>query len=139
MSSVYEQAVTHETNICINSALEREVQTTTGGMENGISMITDARHACRKNSFHSDVVAIGYKNHKVISYQHVTKDDDRVSQRHETYGTRKIYEDIEGKGVKIRIHGHDRNASVSKFVVEEKPTTEDNLDTWHCGKEVNIF
>ena len=39
-------------------------------------IITDARHACRKNSYHTDVVAIGQVIYKVVCIQHVTKNDD---------------------------------------------------------------
>ena len=35
-----------------------------------------------KNSFNSDIVAIGLKTHNVVSIQHVTKNDP-ISQRHD--------------------------------------------------------
>ena len=120
----------------IEEALQEEVSRTEAGDRLGISVMSDARHACRKNSFHSDIVTLGQVTHKVVNYQHVTKQDDRISQRHELHGTRKLYEDMDAQHIKIRAHVHDRNASISKFLVQERPRTIDACDTWHAGKEV---
>ncbi|CAC5388264.1 unnamed protein product [Mytilus coruscus] len=103
---------------------------------NYVDIMTDARHACRKNSFNSDITALGQITHKVLSYQHVTKRLERNSQKHELYGTKKLYEDLESKTVNVRCHSHDRNSSISSFIEKDKPNVIDCLDTWHAGKEV---
>lgn len=64
-------------------------------------MMTDARHACRKNSHHSDVVAIGQATRKVINIQHVTKADDKSTQRHEVLGTSRVYEEFKKKNIQV--------------------------------------
>ena len=46
---------------------------------NNITIMTDAHHACRKKSQHTDHVSIGMKTHKVLDIQHINKTDDRVS------------------------------------------------------------
>ena len=98
--------------------------------------MTDARHACRKNSYNSDITALGQITHKVLSYQYVTKRQERCSQKHEICGTKRIYEDLESKKVVVRCHSHDRNAAISSFLERDKPNIIDCLDTWHAGKEV---
>lgn len=42
------------------------------------SVMSKARHACRNNYFHSDVVTIGQAIHKIIDIQHITEDDERA-------------------------------------------------------------
>ncbi len=101
-----------------------------------VDVMSDARHGCRKNSFHSDIVTLGQRTHKVVNYQHVTKDDERSSQKHEAYGTKKMYADMLADRVHVRAHAHDRNASVSKYIESDQPGTLDQLDTWHASKEV---
>jgi hypothetical protein len=49
---------------------------------------------------------------------HKTKSQDKVAQRHERLGTQNIYENMESKNVSIKIHSHDRNMAVNKFVKE---------------------
>ena len=66
-----------------------------------VRILTDARHACRKNSFHSDVVAIGQMTRKVINIQHITKADDKSTQKHEVLGTTRIYDDFGKKNIKV--------------------------------------
>ncbi|CAC5417872.1 unnamed protein product [Mytilus coruscus] len=104
---------------------------------NSVDIMTDARHACRKNSFNSDITALGQITHKVLSYQHVTKRLERCSQKHELYGTKKLYEDLESKTVNVRCHSHDRNSSISSFIEKDKPNVIDCFDTLHAGKEEN--
>lgn len=60
-----------------------------------ISIMTDARHACRKNSYHTDHVALGQKTHKVVDIQHITKVDERCSQKHETVGCTMLLTSVE--------------------------------------------
>ena len=109
-------------------------------VEPGITIVTDARHGHRRNANDCDVVAIGALTHKVIKTIHVTKDDDPCSQRHEMYGTQKLYEHFDtclgGDGVHIRCHGHDANASVNKYIRVHRKGTMGQNDTWHGGKNV---
>ena len=81
--------------------------------EDGISIMTDARHGWRKNAKESSVVAIGEKTHRVIKCENVTKQDDLVSQRHEQIGTERIYNHLAENGVSIHVHTHDRNLSIN--------------------------
>ena len=98
--------------------------------------MTDARHACRKNSYHTDVNALGNLTNKVVGYQHVTKHEERSSQKHEVYGTKMLYADFQRKNIQISVHSHDRNASVSKYLNDNQQNVEDSYDTWHGAKEV---
>lgn len=52
--------------------------------------MTDARHGWRNNAKDSSIVVIGEKTHRVIKSEHVTKQDDHASQRHEKIGTERI-------------------------------------------------
>ena len=78
--------------------------------DRGLRIATDARHACRKNSFHTDV-ALGYSTHRVVHYEHVTRRDEPSSQKHEAYGTRKMYESFDARGIKVSILIHINNIS----------------------------
>lgn len=72
-----------------------------------------------KNAQDTSVVAIGERTHKVLNCAHVTKAaEDPVSQRHETIGTRKIYEDFDNRDISVNVHTHDRNMSINKYVRE---------------------
>lgn len=99
----------------------------------GIDIETDARHGWRKNAKDTSVVALGHKSHKVLRHEHVTKSDDRVTQRHELIGTKRIYDHIQSQGFSVNIHVHDRNMSVNKWVREGTCSTNQN-DTWHAVK-----
>ena len=103
-----------------------------------VSMITDARHGWRRNSRQTDVVAIGVETHKVLRLEVVTKVEEVISQRHELTGTRRLYEYFDsvfdGVGVGMKVHAHDRNASINNFVKREYPETVNQNDTWHVAK-----
>jgi hypothetical protein len=58
----------------------------------------------------------GEKTHKVMDCVHVTKTRDPVTQRHERIGTETIYEHLAEKDVSVKIHAHDRNLSINKFI-----------------------
>lgn len=75
--------------------------------EDGIAIMTDARHGWRKHAKDSSVVAIGEKTHRVIKCENVTKQDDTVSQRHEKIGTERIYKYLEDQGMAVNVHIHD--------------------------------
>ena len=85
---------------------------------NGINIMTDARHGWRKNSKDTSVVTLGEQTHKAMDCVHITKSQDKVCQRYERLGTQNIYENMESKNVSIKIHSHDRNRAVNKFVKE---------------------
>jgi hypothetical protein len=55
----------------------------------------------------------------LIFTENITKSQDKVAQRHERLGTQNIYENMESKNVSIKIHSHDRNMAVNKFVKEQ--------------------
>ncbi|CAN7979092.1 unnamed protein product [Ixodes persulcatus] len=94
---------------------------------------TDARHACRKNSFHTDVVALGQKHHKVVGIVHVTKKEEPSSQKHEALGTRRLYEYFRERNITVNDHSHDRNTTVNKLIREQNGPTNSN-DRWHAAK-----
>ena len=102
----------------------------------GITILTDARHSTRRNAKQSDIIALGAKTHKVVGAVTVTKEDDPVSQRHEIFGVKRLYQHFDACDVTIHIHGHDRNASVNKFVKQEQPLVDNANDTWHAAKGV---
>ena len=97
--------------------------------------MADARHGWRQNSKGTSVVALGEQTHKVMDCVHITKSQDKVTQRHERLGTPNINENMESKNVSIKIHSHDRNMAVNKFVKEAQFTTNQN-DLWHAVKKI---
>ena len=97
--------------------------------------MTDARHACRKNSLHSDHIAIGQKTHKILDVQHITKTEETSSQKHEALGCRKMYEEFDRLGIEIKDHAHDRNSSVNKQI-KDRPGTTNSNDAWHGAKHI---
>jgi hypothetical protein len=99
-----------------------------------IDIATDARHGWRKNAKDTSVVAIGDNSHKVLQCVHVTKEMDHVSQRHEKLGTEKIYMFLETKDINVRIHAHDRNMAINKWVKTHSPPVINQNDTWHGVK-----
>ena len=105
----------------------------------GINILTDARHATSKNSKYTDVNCLGANSRKVLHYETVTRCDDPCAQRHESLGTQRIYDHLQSQEngrVHIRVHCHDRNASVNKWIRNNRPDTESTNDTWHAAKNV---
>lgn len=100
----------------------------------GIDIATDARHGWRKNAKDSSVVAIGFKSHKVIRIEHITKHDDPISQRHECVGTTRIYNYLENQGTFVNVHAHDSNAAINNMAMERANTNQN--DTWHGIKSL---
>ena len=90
----------HAENECVSS-LENAINDEIASYEelDGINIMTDARHGWRKNSKDTTVVALGDKTHKVMDCEHVTKAQDKVSQRHERLGIEKIYNNLAAKDV----------------------------------------
>lgn len=126
--SQYAQAVQDEKNTSCDNALREEIGSSEQD-DGAISILTDARHGCRRNAKDTNVVCIGDSTHKVIREEHVTRTDDQCTQRHELLGTRRLYyyfdSDIPSVGgpVRVHIHAHDRNSSVNKFIRDERPDT----------------
>ena len=56
------------------------------GKERTMFIMTDARHACRKNSYHTDHLALGQITHEVVDVQHISKKDDICTQHMKYYG-----------------------------------------------------
>jgi hypothetical protein len=79
-------------------------------------------------------VCIGQNTHKVLQLETISKDDDNISQRHELIGVKRIYEKFDEKVIPVRQHAHDNNASVSKYVREQRRPTHNSKDTWHANK-----
>lgn len=139
--SQYAQAVQDEKNTSCDNALREEIGSSEQD-DGAISILTDARHGCRRNAKDTNVVCIGDSTHKVIREEHVTRTDDQCTQRHELLGTRRLYDyfdsDIPSVGgpVRVHIHAHDRNSSVNKFIRDERPDTLNQNNTWHVAKSV---
>jgi hypothetical protein len=133
--SSYAIAVQHQRDKSIDMATKEETDTTDNGNK-GLVIMTDARHGCRTNSIHSDVLALGYNTHKVIGYSHVNKQDEPSSQKHELFGVKKLYEDFERRDLSVYEHVHDRNTSVTKYIRDEHREIKNSYDTWHATKEV---
>ena len=93
------------------SAEESELAKEQG--HDGISIMTDVRHSCRKNSFHTDHLAVGHLGHKIVAVQHITKEDYSCSQRHEPLGFDRMFANFDQAGVKVVDHAHNRNATIN--------------------------
>jgi hypothetical protein len=145
--SAYSVAVHHQRDLSIDLATKEEDKAGDNDIDiddddndhdndHGLVIMSDARHGCRTNSFHSDILALGYTNYKVVGYSHVNKRDEPSSQKHDLYGVKQLYGQFETRGVKIDEHVHDRNTSVTKYIHDNHPTIKNSYDTWHATKEV---
>ena len=123
----------HRTHSLIRALAEEKALSERSGVE-GISVMSDARHACRKNSYHTDHVTLGQKSHKVVDLQHVTKENDVCTQRHEKLGCDMMYDAMNTSGVSIDEHVHDRNVTVNK-IIKQKGVRNVN-ERWHAGKSI---
>ena len=47
-----------------------------------VTVMSDARHGWRKNVQDTSVVILGKKSHQALVHEHVTKQDDPITQRH---------------------------------------------------------
>ena len=54
-----------------------------------------------------------------------------MTQRHEMIGTKDMYAHFDNIQCAINVHVHDNNASISKYVEEERAPTVNQLDIWH--------
>ena len=100
-----------------------------------IAIMSDARHHCRKNSFHTDHVAIGLRSHRVVDIQHINRKDDHCTQRHEVVGFDRMYAVFDIHNIKVSHHIHDRNFSINKRLRERAQAINAN-DRWHCTKPI---
>ena len=116
----------------VQNALAEEISTS--GVDD-ISIMTDARHHCRKNSYHTDHAALGTNTHKVINMQHITRDEERSTQKHETVGCELMNNEFDKKRIKVNVHIHDRNMSVNKAFKSKEYVTNCN-ERWHATKSV---
>ena len=102
--------------------------------DNGrISIMGDARHACRKNSYGSS--SSWTETHKVVDIQHITKEDERCSQKHEELGCQRMYETFDQSNINIEKHAHDRNLGVNRIVNQITNTINTN-ERWHATKPI---
>ena len=75
----------------VQNALAKEISISG---KDGISIMTDTRPHCRKNSYHTDHVALGAYTHKVINMQHITRDEERSTKKHETVCCELMYNEF---------------------------------------------
>ena len=84
---------------------------------------------------YTDHVALGANTHKVINMQHITRDEERSTQKHETVGCELMYNEFDKRGIKVNLHIHDRNMSVNKAIKSKEYVTNCN-ERWHATKSV---
>ncbi|XP_078667240.1 uncharacterized protein LOC144909061 [Branchiostoma floridae x Branchiostoma belcheri] len=134
---LYGEVVAEQARASMQDAMDEEIGDQPGRT---LSIVTDARHAQRRNSYRSGIMALGQNNHKVLAYAPVTKEEQRSSQKHEMYGTTKLYQQFDELGVQIADHAHDRNHTINKFIKDRPPyadgtRTSNSNDTWHGEKK----
>lgn len=134
VATEYEEAVNQQYEESVEEALVLE--TAMGEAEEGISLMSDARHGTRKNAMDTSVVTIGDKSHHVISHEHITKEDDPVTQRHEYVGTERTLNRLIEKNININIWTHDRNMSVNSLLKNSKEGIISQNDCWHGLKSL---
>lgn len=114
LTAKYTEAVQFTIRLCASA-----VSSDNGG---AMGTLTDVCHGGRRNAKDTNVVCIGQQTHRVLKEQHVTKEDDQYTQRHEHLNIMKLYDyfdnDISFVGVAvtstIRAHAHARNTSINK-------------------------
>ena len=130
----YRSAVDFECRLSCESAIMEEIVNSFDN-EGSVDIMTDARHGHRKNAKDTNVICLGQTTHKVMKDIHLTKDDDKCSQRHELLGTKSLYDYFDSRlpfisgPVNVRAHAHDRNSSVNKYLREEHPEIMNQNDT----------
>lgn len=73
--------------------------------------------------------------HKIVNIQHMTKDEDRITQRHETVDCERMYLAFQRKNVTVSVHTHDRNTSVNK-AIRTKGNVKNRNERWHATKPI---
>ena len=99
-----------------------------------ITVMSDAIHACRKNSFHTDHIAFGQITHKVLDTQHITIEDYVFTQRHEHLACSGMHGATNAKGTAVSEHAHDRNVSVNNLI--ETRGIRSVIGRWHVSKSI---
>ena len=87
-----------------------------------------------KDSAFLDVKALGCITCKVVSAKTVSKEEDSISQRHELVSVKHIYKEFDREKNPLKIHGHDRNSSINKYLTSEHSTVKNDSDNWHATK-----
>ena len=141
MEDIYYKATEDRAKESVEDALNMEIGQAIANVQDpsefsGIDINTDARHGTRKNSAYSDVIALGGTTHKVVSAQMISKQDDPITQNHELIGVKKMYQEFDNKNISVRIHRHDRNSSVNKYLSQEHSHVQNTNDTWHATKGI---
>lgn len=127
----YNQCIDEEYEESVDDALIYETNSVEN-LEEGISVMSDARHGWRKNAKDTSVVVIGDNSHKVLCHEHVTKADDPITQRHEKLGTKNVLDKFEEKNIGVNLWIHDRNTSVNSLLREKQIKNQNDL--WHAVK-----
>lgn len=98
MTMTYDTAISTSKDFVCDQALLEEI-----GMseeyDKAISILTDAKHGCRRNAKDSSIVCTGNQTHKVIKEEQITKEEDVCTQRHEVIhvGTRRLYDYLDSE------------------------------------------
>ncbi|XP_078700628.1 uncharacterized protein LOC144927194 isoform X2 [Branchiostoma floridae x Branchiostoma belcheri] len=138
---LYGQVVREKKEASMLNAMNEESERRISDNKQLLNIVTDARHAQRRNSHRSDIMALGQSNHRVLAHMPVTKEEERSSQKHEFVGTGRLYQHFDGLGVQIVDHAHDRSAVINKLI-RERPQypdgskTNNSNDTWHATKAI---
>jgi hypothetical protein len=131
--TILHQCIEDEYKESIEEALVMETAMTEN-VEDGINVMSDARHGWRKNAQDTSVVMIGENSHHVLRHEHVTKQDDPATQRHEALGTERALNHFEGENIGINIWIHDNNATVNKQINSRDLVNQNDL--WHGIKNL---
>ena len=101
-----------------------------------MDILTDARHCWRKNAKDSTIVALGDLSHKVVACQHISTQEEPISQKHEKLGSERIYEELNKDDIAIGVWAHDFNSSINKLIKEKPSPTQNQNETWHGVKNL---
>ena len=131
---IMRQCIEEEYEESTEDAVMKEMGMTLDTIEDGINVMSDARHSTRRNAKDTSVVVIGEKSHQVMVHEHITKKDDSVTQRHERLGTNNVMDAFEEKGIDVNIWIHDNNASVNTDIKKRGIISANDL--WHGIKNL---
>ena len=70
----------------------------------------------------------------MLKHKLITKEDDHVTQRHETLGTVQLLDEMENKNIGINVWIHDRNMSINKKLKDRGISNQN--DIWHVIKSL---
>jgi hypothetical protein len=90
LQSTYSEIVQEPAQKSQNTALHEGIAMyVASDIDDGINIMSDARHSWRKNAKFTDVAFLGDLIHMVITLETVTRTDHPSSQRHELIGDKK--------------------------------------------------